>query len=405
MPLSGTLLFWLIAVATLANVGSSQTLVGLPTFAPQQGEVESIPLPPVTEDSLPDSGVQLPSFTPPAETLEANPVPPPLGYPEQQWEVSPPAEQFSRYRLGPGDTLQVQVQNFPDLSFSYGIDIQGNIVVPLLGKLPVAGLTVEEVQEQLRAGLNRFVIDPEVTVVVAGFRPAQVTVTGEVFKPGYYALNPGAKLDNALLAAGGATNEADLRTIVVRRRSLVDGSISEKQIDLFTPLQNGTSLPDLRLQDGDAVIVLKLDSENTNDYDRTLAARSSFAQPSINIRVLNYAGRGISNLTLPNGSNFVDALAAISPNANEANLREIALIRFDPERGKALSQEIDGKRALLGDVAQNVPLQNNDVIVVGRNLIARITYALSVITRPFRDFLGFSRFFERITEDFGINNN
>jgi len=113
---------------------------------------------------------------------------------------------------------------------------------------------------------------------------------------------------------------------------------------------------------------------------------------------LSYAGRGIGNLTLPNGSTFVDALAAIAPNPDNANLGRIALIRFDPEQGKAVTQELNGKRALRGDVSQNVPLQNNDVIVVGRNFISRITYALSNFTQPFRDILGFLLFFDSLRE-------
>jgi polysaccharide export outer membrane protein len=52
----------------------------------------------------------------------------------------------------------------------------------------------------------------------------------------------------------------------------------------------------------------------------------------------------------------------------------------------------------MGDISQNVPLQNNDVIVVGRNLIARLTYALSTFTQPFRDVLGFVLFFDSLRD-------
>jgi polysaccharide export outer membrane protein len=346
---------------------------------------------------------QLPSLSPANPDLPLPPLGypeqplPPLGYPEQRSNITPP-DQFSRYRLGVGDAIAVTVPRFPDLSFQSNVDLEGNIVVPLVGTLQVSGLTLERVQAKIQAGLNRFVIDPQVIVSLAALRPAQVTITGEVLRPGYYPLQPGSQLSAALLAAGGTTTTADLRTIVVRRRSLADNSFAEQQIDLFTPLQNGTSLPNLRLQDGDAVIVSKLEVGNTSDYDRSLVSRSSVAQQQINVRVLSYAGRGIGNLTLPNGSTFVDALAAIAPNPDNANLGRIALIRFDPEQGKAVTQELNGKRALRGDVSQNVPLQNNDVIVVGRNFISRITYALSNFTQPFRDILGFLLFFDSLRE-------
>jgi polysaccharide export outer membrane protein len=217
-------------------------------------------------------------------------------------------------------------------------------------------------------------------------------------RPGYYTLPPGSQLSAALLTAGGTTSIADLRSVVVRRRSPVTNAIIEQQVDIFTPLQNGTSLPELRLQDGDAVIVSKLEVGTTEDYDRRLVSRSSVAQQQIAIRVLSYAGGGLGTLNLPNGSTFVDALTAISPDLDNARLGRIALIRFDPEKGKALTQQLDGKDALMGDVSQNVPLQHNDVIVIGRNLIGRITFALNTFTQPFRDILGFLLFFDSLQE-------
>lgn len=379
---SSTVVLVLGQASVLARVGLAQSVSGIKT--------------PETHAQLPSLSPANPDLPLPPLTNPEQPLPP-LGYPEQPSNVAP-ANQFSRYRLGVGDAIAVTVPRFPDLSFQSNVDLEGNIVVPLVGTLQVSGLTLERVQAEIQAGLNRFVIDPQVIVSLAALRPAQVTITGEVLRPGYYPLQPGSQLSAALLAAGGTTTMADLRTIVVRRRSLADNSFVEQQIDLFTPLQNGTSLPNLRLQDGDAVIVSKLEVGNTSDYDRSLVSRSSVAQQQINVRVLSYAGRGIGNLTLPNGSTFIDALAAIAPNPDNANLGRIALIRFDPEQGKAVTQELNGKRALRGDVSQNVLLQNNDVIVVGRNLIGRITYALSNFTQPFRDILGFLLFFDSLRE-------
>ena len=211
-------------------------------------------------------------------------------------------------------------------------------------------------------------------------------------------------LTAALQAAGGTTNLADLRNIVVRRRSPVDNTVLQQQVDLFTPLQNATELPDLRLRDGDSVVVLKLETGTLTDYDQTLASRSTLAQTTITLRVLSYPNGRIANLQLPNGSNFLDALTALAPSLEEANLREIAVMRFDPEQGKVVTQEINGKRVLLGDLAQNIPLQDEDVIVVGRSLLAKVRYALGFVTRPFSDFLGFRNFFNNLGNVFNNSN-
>jgi len=387
---SGTTLVWVIQSGLLVRAAVGQTAGDLSASVQNLGDRAQLPILTPPEPFDPNDPNQ--------DFPDPNAPVPPLGYPDQPLNPSSPA-QFNQYQLGPGDAITVTVERFPDLSFSGTLNLQGTVVAPLLGPLQLSGLTVEKVQEKIRTGLNRFVIDPKVTVTLANLRPAQVTVTGEVLRPGYYTLQPGSQLSAALLVAGGISTTADLRTILVRRRSAVNNSILEQQVDLFTPLQNGTSLPDLRLQDGDAVIVSKLEVGTATDYDRSLVSRSTVAVQQINVRVLSYAGGGgIRNVTLPNGSTFVDALTAIGPSSDNANLRRIALIRFDPEQGKAVTQQLNGKSALMGDISQNVPLQNNDVIVVGRNLIARLTYALSTFTQPFRDVLGFVLFFDSLRD-------
>ena len=376
---------------TMTDFGSTaSTLLGtvwfwlIPSLALASGEVQ------------PNSYAQLPVFSTDdtfyPDTFDVdNPIPP-LGYPEQLPQSGSPS-QFNFYRLGVGDSIQVQVLNFPDLNFQDDVDLEGDILVPLVGKIPVLGLTLEQVQQKIEARLNEFVVNPQAIVALAGLRSVKVTVTGEVFEPGYYTLPPGSLLPEVLQQAGGTTSEADLRTIIIRRR-LPDDSIIEQPIDLFSALQNGTSLPDFRLQDGDAVVVLKIEVGTTNDYDRTLISRSNVAQQEISIRVLSYANERIGNVSLPNGSTFVDALTAIAPNPDEVRLDGIALIRFDPETGQAITQELNGKTALMGDVSQDVPLQDNDVIVVGRNLIGRLDFALKFITEPFANIFSFIRFFD-----------
>lgn len=358
------------------------------------------------------------------------------------------------YRLGPGDSIGVSVVRFPDLSFQALINPEGNIVVPLLGTVSLKGLTLQQAQEKIRSGYNRFVVNPNVTfsllaqrpefnfsaqinpegniivpqvgtvslqgltleeaqekirlaltrqlvnplvsLSLIGQRPVQITINGEVNRPGVYPVNSiTPRVSDALLLAGGSAMMADLRQVQVRRK-LVDGSVVSQTLDLYTPLQNGGEIPNLRLQDGDAIIVPRREVANDKSYDRGLVSRSTLATPQIRIRVLNYAGGGIVTVPLPNGSTFIDVLAGI--NTDSANLSDIALVRFDPEKGRAVKQSINAKKALSGDASQNVALQDNDVIVVGRTLIAKITNIIGTIARPFYDirtFLGF----------FGVDDN
>ena len=272
------------------------------------------------------------------------------------------------------------------------------MIIPLVGAMTLEGLTVAEAREQIRFALDRYVVEPQVDVILVAQRPVQVTILGEIVRPGLYPL-AAPQLSTALVSAGGATSSADLRTVRVRRAQ-PDGTIAEKEVDLFTALETATPVPDLRLADGDTIVVPPLTSNQ--GYDRDLAARSTLAQPQINIRVLNYAagsrgGGSFGVVQVPNGSSFLDVLAVSALDLSSADLHNVALIRFDPQQGKAIAQELDGKLAIRGDASQNPVLAHNDVIVVGRNLVARVTYALNTFTQPFRDILGFILFFQSLT--------
>ncbi|HEY9301208.1 MAG TPA: polysaccharide export protein, partial [Phormidium sp.] len=106
----------------------------------------------------------------------------------------------------------------------------------------------------------------------------------------------------------------------------------------------------------------------------------------------------VGNLRIASGSSFLDAFTASGVSLVGTDLDSVAVIRFDPERGRAIVRELNARRALFGDASQNILLQNNDVIVIGRNLVGRITYALNVFTQPFRDILGFLLFFQELTD-------
>ncbi|TVP70012.1 MAG: polysaccharide export protein [Leptolyngbya sp. LCM1.Bin17] len=307
---------------------------------------------------------------------------------------------FQGYRLGPGDSIFIGVQRFPDLSFEATLDLRGNVVMPLGGVINLSGLTPEQAERRIYGRYNQYVVDPDIAVILTGQRSVEVTVVGEVSRPGFHPL-AAPQLSTALLSAGGTTTGADLRRVRVER-SHPSGRLMHQTIDLFTPLQQGLALPQIRLQDGDVVTVPRLAQEDNDPYDRALVARSTLARPEIVVRVLNRAGggRGIEArfgaVTLPNGSRFLDALALAQVNPDLAAYDRIAVIRFNPETESADTIMVDAAAAIAGDMGQNIALQDNDVLVVDRNLLARVTYGLNLFTQPFRDVLGFLLFFDSL---------
>ncbi len=314
-----------------------------------------------------------------------------LGQPSDRVPSKAPEKaQFGTYRLGFGDAIAVTISpRGKDLNFTATLDWLGNVSVPLVGILSLKDLTPKQAQEKIRAGLAEYLVNPQVGVVLATTRPVRVMVTGEVVKPGFYPLQD-PRLPVALIEAGGTTRLADLKTVQVRRRG---DSLQEQRFDLYTPLQQGSELPDLRLIDGDVISISALSPETASGYDRNLVAGANVAQKEITIRVLDYSS-GVNRLRLPNGSDFLDALTSIKPNLKDTNLKKVSLIRFDQAQGRAIEIKINARDALKGNSSQNPTLENNDVIVINRNLISKINYFLNQVTQPFKDTLGFLLFFD-----------
>ncbi len=318
------------------------------------------------------------------------------GAPVSPGAIAPPAD-FNHYHLGPGDGIFVSVQRYPDLSFQATLDLQSKVVVPIQGAVSLEGQTLPEAETTLRNIYNQYVDISRTSVALTLVAPrgVEVTILGSVQRPGFYPLQD-PSVATALLTAGGAMRTSDLRAIQVQRQIRRNGMLQEETInvDLFTPLKAGSPLPNVRLEDGDVVVIPELDASQLDEYDRFLVARSTLAQPVINVRFINYAGgrSSVGTLNLNNGSTFVDAVSLLGVNADTANLGNVALIRYDPETGRAITVGLDAKGAITGDITQNPPLEDSDVIVVGRNLVGRLSYALQTITRPFQDVFGFTNF-------------
>jgi polysaccharide export outer membrane protein len=234
------------------------------------------------------------------------------------------------------------------------------------------------------------------TFLSAPQQPVEVTVIGEVAQPGFYNLPPNPRaLVNAILTAGGVTTEANLKEVRVRRQR-EDGSVTEFTVDLFTPLVEGNDLPEVRLIDGDSIVIPELQPEEYANYNSTLVAESNLAKPQIQVRILSRPSGTAGVQTIPSGSTFANLLNNVP--LQTADLDDIALIRFDKETKETITRSIDGKKALQGHPQHDILLRENDVVIIGRNFISKVSNFLNTFTQPFRDVLGFLLFFDSLRE-------
>jgi len=122
---------------------------------------------------------------------------------------------YDAYILGPGDTLQVELIDIPELSGTYSIGPDGTLYLPRLRALYVEGLTVEELRYFLATQFKAYVKNPQLYVRPITYRPIRVYVGGEVKRPGFYLLSGSQSLTNlsnvaesAQLSTGGSGLES-----------------------------------------------------------------------------------------------------------------------------------------------------------------------------------------------------
>ena len=155
------------------------------------------------------------------------------------------------YRLGAGDLLKIAVFDHDELSIDARISQSGNITFPLIGQVPVAGLSTRDAELLLSRRLmdGAFLKQPQVSILVSEYQSQKVAVMGQVSKPGQYPLDASKKIIDVVAMAAGVLNDtaADDATLV-----RADGS--RVVIDL-QKLFDGDPAMNLDVHDGDTVFV------------------------------------------------------------------------------------------------------------------------------------------------------
>jgi polysaccharide export outer membrane protein len=132
----------------------------------------------------------------------------------------------SGYRVGSGDRLTIRVAGEPDLTADYLVDGSGNISMPYVQSLPVAGLTTPKIEALITQRLRQgFLRDPQVSTQVTTPRPFYIL--GEVNGSGGFPYQPGITVQNAIAIAGGYGPRADQRKVLITRKT-ADGTNTYK---------------------------------------------------------------------------------------------------------------------------------------------------------------------------------
>lgn len=166
------------------------------------------------------------------------------------------AHYTTRYRIAPGDSVQVFVWRNPEVSTSVPVRPDGLLSAPLLEELPAAGKTPSELARDIEEKLSVYLRDPLVTVIVTGFAGTyadQVRVVGEASRPRALLYRDAMTLLDVMVAVGGLTNFADGNQATLVR--VVEDEQLEYRVRLDDLIRDGDISANVDMQPGDILII------------------------------------------------------------------------------------------------------------------------------------------------------
>jgi polysaccharide biosynthesis/export protein len=321
------------------------------------------------------------------------------------------------YVLGPGDAIDIAVFGQPDLSENVTIRPDGMVALPLVGQVKAAGRTTAQLEQDLVVVYTKYLKAPAVSIKVSQFRTSRIYVLGQVTRPGQYELKPNAGVFELLAAAGGPTPRADLAKAV-----LIRNKTDTRQLDLLSAIKRSedpavaleaddvlylpetdariivlgqvknpgayTLLEGQRVTDlvaaaggvtpqaaltqafimrGDQQIPVNLQKATGGDAsaDVVLQPRDMMVVPESRerIAVLGQVNRPGPYEYKPD-MHVVDAVALAGGQTDKADIKRVQVVRTDAT-GKAKMIAVNFDKILKGqDPAQNVALQNGDIVYV-----------------------------------------
>ncbi len=332
----------------------------------------------------------------------------------------------SDYILGPGDSLIVDILDIPEYSGIFTIGPDGTLYLPRLRSLYVEGLTVDELRLFLESQYSVYVINPEVYVSPAAYRPVRVYIGGEVNRPGYYYLSgtssilepgltvkaskiiPGRQTVNdiyskqpdlqtpqikgteintglqlptvfdALRNAGGVTPFSKLEEVTVtRRRSFGNGNKKMRAtLNFLSVITEGNESQNIRLFDGDRIVVSRSPVELREQIIK--AGQTNLSPDFIEIFVTGRV-RSPGSVTLPQGASLDQALAAAG---GQKILRgKVEFVRFNRD-GTTDKRKFFVVGASPAGSYKNPVLMSGDVVRVGNSPLSATVDVLNELTAP-----------------------
>jgi len=303
--------------------------------------------------------------------------------------------QDDAYIIGPGDVLDLKLFDAAELSGNLEVLNDGTVPLPLVGSVRVMGLTLQQATFWFRKLMGQQLLRPDLQLRVVRPRPIRVALVGEVERPGLYSLTTSESTQteggpvvsisglptvvDAIQKAGGITQNANLRQVVLQRR-LPGDAVAYKQanLDLLALVMQGDQVQNPLLFDGDTIRISRADEPPAESIE---LAAANLSPKSIKVNVIGEVEQP-GTLELTANTPLIQAvLAAGGPKAWRASTGDVELVRIN-RNGSATRERFQVNLSQGASNAKNPPLRDGDTVRVNRSSLAKASDAIGAVSTP-----------------------
>jgi polysaccharide export outer membrane protein len=271
--------------------------------------------------------------------------------------------------ISPDDLVTIEALNVEEISKAWRVGGSGDLSLPIVGRIHAAGMTVDQLEQELTARLKQFVRNPQVTVFISEFRGHPVTVSGAVEKPGVVQLQGPASLFDVLVDAGGPKDAGATLTLTRNRdygvisypdaKTSADGAYSVAEVPLKDVAQKDTAAANIAVLPYDVITVSKDDRRR-----RLVYVAGEVNRPGA-IELVNQDKVSLSQ-----------ALAMAGGLTRLASSKKTILRHVDKNGMEVASIHVNAHRILDGQ-EKDLPLRDGDILIVPTNRLAVYTEAMT----------------------------
>ncbi|HVF91894.1 MAG TPA: polysaccharide biosynthesis/export family protein, partial [Blastocatellia bacterium] len=278
------------------------------------------------------------------------------------------------YMIGPGDVIEIHIEDAPELSRVFRVTSTGSIMIPFIGRLDASRKTTEQLRKAVEDGLRgEYLVDPKVTVTVKEYNSRSFFIQGAVRDPGVYQIEGQASLLELITVAGGLGDKHGTVAYVLRKQK----HSQESEAPPRAEPSEGESAPAEKAGEPEPqyqLITVNIGGLLKGRFDQNIPIKPGDIVNIPQADVFFVAGevREPGSFPLKDGTTLRQAISLAQGTTFKAAANRAIIFREDPASGKREEISID-VNAVMSGKKQDVPILANDIIIVPNSRLKSVT--------------------------------